>query len=110
MNFPEEKRFSFPRNSKNSKNMGDVQVMHSQSTEVKTKTKKVKKTTTKQRRESDVQITEIEPTQEELERGYVSLGLLYNFFLSKYLSKPFFLHKTTRYSYMLQIQNDMYPQ
>lgn len=51
--------------------MGDVQVMHSQSTEVKTKTKKVKKTT-KQRRESDVQITEIEPTQEELERGYVS--------------------------------------
>lgn len=57
--------------------MGDVQVMHSQSTEVKTKTKKVKKTT-KQRRESDVQITEIEPTQEELERGYVSFdGFLF---------------------------------
>lgn len=53
--------------------MGDVQVMHSQTTEVKTKTKKVKKTTKQQqRRESDVQITEIEPTQEELERGYVS--------------------------------------
>lgn len=52
--------------------MGDVQIMHTQATEVKSsKTKKVKKTT-KTRRESDVQITEIEPSQEELERGYVS--------------------------------------
>lgn len=50
------------------KNMADVEIMQTVS-ETK-KTKKVKKTT--KRRESEVQITEVEHTDQNEEKGYVS--------------------------------------
>ena len=66
--------------------MGDVQIMQTTTTEVK-KSKKVKKTS--KRRESDVQITEIEQSQDEIEMGYVSFnGFLY---FSTYFFTIYFL-------------------